>query len=257
MFCPKCGKQIADSAVFCGECGTLIPKQETQAPNTQNSAQPQVTPATVVPPTVIPQKITKPKPAKEKKTFAKSNFINALFILLITLTYTAISFLCISLLSAKDAITIQSAFNESFTCDIDFNKFLEILFSGNVIFNPTLPSTVLSLGITIFCYAVPVICGISILGTIFNKKKIRFNIATSIFSTLTSAIIILFVPLSLRFVPKLNDALSAHAGMLRDDIKAVTYTPLIITGAIILALVVISTILSVILAKRRKSNEQK
>ncbi len=268
MFCPKCGKKLVDTAIFCDGCGTQIPKQEATAPQQKNTDAP---PATTQPPTAqtitvkppvitnqintIPKTIPQPAPLKvkeQKKIFTKHNLINALFILLITAAYTGISFICISVLSAENAITVKSAYSSSFACEMNFKEFWDILYSGNVIFNPTVTSTALSLGITIFCYAVPVICAIAILGTIVNKKNLRFNICASVFSTLTSAIIISFVPLSLSLIPKLNDAISAHAGLLRDDIKAITYTPLLIASGIILALMVISTILSVILANRRK-----
>ncbi len=32
MFCPNCGKEIPDNAVFCGNCGAKIEKKQPEAP---------------------------------------------------------------------------------------------------------------------------------------------------------------------------------------------------------------------------------
>lgn len=286
MFCPKCGKSLPESAAFCNGCGTQIHKKTAPTPENPITVQAQApslitktieadakktapaTPQQSAPKPAfqsmpLTQQSTKPvtkslkaqKPPKQKKPkkqiLTKDNIINVVIWLLLVLVYAAISFICVSVLEAANTITLKSAHN-NFEYNLYFNEFLSILLNGNRAFNPTAISTTIALCVTIFCYATPVACGISALGALLTKKVIRFNIMASLVSIITSLLIMFCVSFSLRFAPVISDALSNHAGMLSDDIKTITYSPLIIVGVIILALVVVTMVISIILYSRRR-----
>lgn len=58
MYCPKCGKENVDGAVFCGSCGNKIEIQPTNI----NEA-PVETPVSEV----VPESVVTPEQTKQKK----------------------------------------------------------------------------------------------------------------------------------------------------------------------------------------------
>jgi len=84
MFCPHCGKEIADGSVFCGACGSSITLQEAPVQPAQEAAPVQpaqeaapVQPAQETAPVQPAQEAVPVQPAQAAAPFAQPTFEEA------------------------------------------------------------------------------------------------------------------------------------------------------------------------------------
>ena len=65
MFCPKCGKENVEGAVFCGSCGNKIEIQPTNINEVPVETTVETPVSEVVPKSVVTPEQTKPKKSKK------------------------------------------------------------------------------------------------------------------------------------------------------------------------------------------------
>lgn len=263
MFCPKCGRKNDDSVKFCGGCGLEL--SSVSAPPPVAPAPPKPTPPVAPPKPVPPVKpFTPGKPAKEPKktkasskdksdklTFTKDDAIRLLLWLGLTATYVAISWIFIMIFRMEETITVRSSYSTSFKGVLSLENLVDLLFAGNRLFNATVGTKALAIGIEVFFYSVPVFAALSLASTIFSKKNFAFHITSSVISFVSSLLLILVVPVSTGLISGFKTALATRIGIVADDIGRITYTPFIIFALVVVVLIVISTVFSVLLNKRR------
>ena len=276
MFCPKCGRKNDDSVKFCGGCGLELSSISAPPPVAPVPSKP-TPPVSPAPPKPIspvipapskpvpPVKPFKPgKPAKEPKkakdsskdksgklTFTKDDAIRLLLWLGLAATYVAISWIFIMIFRMEETITVKSSYSSSFNGLLTLENLLELLFTGNRMFNATVGTKALAIGIEVFFYSVPVFAALSLASTIFSKKNFAFHITSSVISFVSSLLLILVVPVSTGLISGFKTALATRIGIVSDDIGRITYNPFVIYALAAVVLIAVSTVLSVLLNKRR------
>lgn len=237
MFCPYCGKENENDAVFCEDCGKSI----LDSPPEQKPAEP---------------KAPVSKPVKERSPLiAKSTVKKILLALCLILLYAGISTLFIVMLNLENAITVKTIFDDDVTKSITLNNLLSDLISGNKVFNPTTLSLAFGMGLYALIYSVPAFALIAIAGAFCSKKTFAFYTVSSIITVLSVAASILIAPLSAIIIPGFKQAIAASAGVVLDDVGKITFIPIIIFSAIIIILLVASAIVTVTLKKEGLKNE--
>lgn len=225
MFCHFCGKEIDDNAKFCVHCGENLDSVK------------EVTQNTVV---------------KEKKPIiTKATIITTGLCLLLLVLYAGIAFLLIQLLHADDTILIKSSFDDDLVKTLTLKEFLDILLDGNRIFNPTMLSTSIGLGLSLFIYATPAFAALAFISACIGKKTAAINTVFSIMSILSAIAVAIVTPISVKLVSELKLALAYNQRMLSEDIKAFSYAKPIVYSAIVMVLVIVTGIVTRILNKRR------
>ncbi len=278
MFCPYCGNNLNDSAKFCPKCGKQIPQKSNKkptVPDTQSTpvveqkvpVTPEVS-APVYTPPVTPQqpqtpvytppvqpKIKKAKPVKEKKVreplFTKDKMTTFGLSALLFAIYAGISLIFILLLNMEGTISVETVSNSKRDITLTLSECLNIMISGNRIFNPTAMSTAAGLATYIFVYATPAFALVAFMCYIFKTKAVYMNIASTIVSGITALTTALVVPMATVVVSGYKQALSINAQVLFDDIDKITTTKLLIFVGINVALIIASFVITLILKKRR------
>lgn len=226
MFCPHCGKENDNKSVFCAACGIRI--------NESPAAPPQAVPAKNYAPLI------------KKETMIKFSLASVLVLL-----YAGISIIFIMLLTFEDSITVNTVFNSSLSKDLTLEELLEILISGNKIFNPTPLSTALGVGLYALVYSLPAFALIALIGAFIGKKTFAFYTVSSIITVLTAAIVTLITPLSVMLIPDFKQVIARSVGVIVGDVDNVTFVPIIIFVAIALVLLIAAGIVTRIFNKRR------
>lgn len=245
MFCPACGKSLADDAKFCNGCGKQINSSVIEIPQT-------TTEVNIDP---VPEN----KPVAEKKKLninVKKLFIKIGIGILLTALYVGISAIFLMVLNTDESIVINTIYESDVSHHVTLEKFLEILIDGNRIFNPTMVSTALGIGLYILIYAVPIFAGIALVTTLINKRFFSLNIVFSIISVISAAAVALVTPAAVKFVPELNQAIGVNNGIIFDDIAEFEFEKLVIFAAIAAAFIVAIIIVTIIYNKRGIKNEQ-
>ena len=224
MFCPFCGAQLNDDAVFCGSCGGQIE--------------------------------AKPKPRKKASTPAKTiitkqNMITAGLFLLLAAIYAGITLILTQVLKMEQTITVKTLFDSEVCGYMTLQQFFALLKEGNSIYYPTTVSLAYAVGFQIFLYAVPVSCGVALLGMILTKNNRSLRTLANVISGLAAALLATVVPVSLLLSPGLKNAVAMKTGVIFEDIDKITYTPMLLLAGGIVVLIVAGGIVSGILNRRR------
>lgn len=250
MFCPKCGRKNDDGVKFCGGCGTELSSISVPTPTS--------TPSTSIPPvrSFRPTKpVRAPKVSSSEKSgkikFTKDDAIRLALWLGLAATYVCISLVFIMIFSMEETISIKSTYNSSFKGLLTLENFVELLSMGNRLFNTTVLSKALSIGVEVFFYSVPVFAGLALASTIFSKKSFIFHVTSSVISFISSLLLILIVPLSVGLVPGFKTALATRISIVTEDMGKIAYTPFIIHAIAVVVLIILSTVFSVLLNNRR------
>lgn len=249
MFCPKCGKQIDSNMKFCAGCGADLASVPVQQ-NTQPAPKP-IPPVKPFKP-IKPAKITNKAPSESGKLkFTKNDAIDMGLWLGLAASYVCISLIFIMIFNMEKTISVASIFNNSFKSQISLQNFMDILSMGNRLFNTTVLSKALSIGIEIFFYSVPAFAALALASTFFSKGKLVFHVTSSIVSFISAILLAVVVPVSFGLIPGFKTALGTRIGMLPEDMGKISYTPFIIHAIAVALLIAISTVFAVMLNKRR------
>lgn len=271
MICPRCSNEIADGVPFCGYCGNPITTAEdTDATVSVVNEAPQVSePISMYTPPVAPQPVVQqpvytppvapvPKYApqiapkkKDKKPADKNAFARAGLVLVLILIFAGISALFVMMPLIEDTLSAKTISDGKDGVALTLAQYLEVMINGNRIFNPTILSKALGMGVYIFIYAVPVFALLAIIANVINKKAIALTVASSIISTLGAVIVAGVVPLSLLFIKDLKTAVALNFHVIVGDLESVAFIPVIIFMGIALVLTIASFVVLAILNKRR------
>ena len=237
MFCPHCGKENKDTSLFCAGCG----KQLKNAASVSNANVPTIT-----------------KPAKVNAPLIKKETMSQIILAaIIVLLFAGVFVLFLLLLNKEDAVSVSTLFDSSVKGTVSLKEILNILISGNKVFNPTVISAAIGIGIYIFIYSIPIFALISLIATISNKKSLALYIVSTIITVLSAATSVLVTPISVLIIPGFKQAVAATAGVMFNDINSIIFIPTIVFASIIVVLTVIIGILIGIFGKRRaKKDEQ-
>jgi hypothetical protein len=151
----------------------------------------------------------------------------------------------------EKTISVASIFNNSFKSQISLQNFMDILSMGNRLFNTTVLSKALSIGIEIFFYSVPAFAALALASTFFSKGKLVFHVTSSIVSFISAILLAVVVPVSFGLIPGFKTALATRISMLPEDMGKISYTPFIIHAIAVALLIAVSTVFAIMLSKRR------
>lgn len=235
MFCPHCGIENNDDVTYCHSCG-----KEMFFPEEKNTLGEGISP-------------TKKTVKLKLPNITKTTLITVLFCVLLAACYVALSLFMITIFTKEGTIGINSVFEKEVYKSISLKEYCNVLMNGNAVFNSTIVSTMLSIGMYLAVYGIAPIAGIAFLSTMIGKKKcFTLHILSVLYSVLSATLLALIVPISVRFVPNLKLAFAQMLVMHKNDVGKFEYNPLLIYAAIIVVATIISFVLTIVINKRRK-----
>lgn len=291
MFCAHCGKELEPGATFCGNCGKkneihVSPKKvyEFEKPADEYASSVQLhddlsvngkeTADTVKSTTVLQREVTPvpnqkirsntdfnsvprtkayPNIQKEQVSDFSIKFILWFFLFVLC---SAISAIFIFAVQYDECIKITSAFDGDVCKYLSFSEVLQYMYSGCTSFSPTVASVILAVSVYMLLYSLPVVSLIMFIGVVMGNSKIIWHTASSILNFLSAVMLMLIMPLALRFVPDIINVLAEEVSIIAVDVGAVSYIPLIAFGAIIMLLIGLSYVLLFFLLRRLKDEKE-
>jgi hypothetical protein len=220
MLCPHCGNQLTDSAKFCSKCGQKLVAE----------------------------------PVKTKTSLISGPiFANIGFWLLLTALYAGITAVFFILQSQKSGLGVQSLYHDEVISKISLGRFLRLLTNGNRIFNPTVVSKALGMGLRILYWLVPILGALALTGTILNKNAKRLCVGASVVIGITALLTATIVPLTLWLVPGVREAVAIRAGIVVGDVGGVNILwPILMAVGALALMVGVNVITAVFLNWRAK-----
>lgn len=217
---------------------------------------PTATPAPKAVPAATPKPAPAPKPVKIKKerkpiVINKKMIVTVILLIVLALVYAATAAIPFLLMDRTETVVVTTIFDDDVFGYFTLKDFAGLLMNGNKLFNPTSVSLTLAICVQVFTYCVPVFAGIAFIAACANKKSVPLHVLSSIMTGLYSVIIALSVPLSTWLIPNFKDAIAVSLKFIMGDVASVSSTAFIIVAGIMMGLVVISSILVGIIAKRR------
>lgn len=188
---------------------------------------------------------------KASVTADKESFVTMGFGALLLVAIAAINLLLFFALKFEKGISIASTFNSDVIKNISLSQVLASMYHGSSAYAPTVASKLLAMTVYVLIYSLPVISLIMFVGTAVNKSK-SWHISLTVFSILSAAALAAVVPLMLAFASTTLNIISTDVSILRDDMGAVTYLPLILFAAGAVVFTVVSYIPLITFIRRGK-----
>lgn len=249
MFCPECGNKLPDDAQFCAECGYAVKSAPVQSAVTVNDASADNA-------AVVYQAPPRQPMSEESKLKLKFSFV-------LLLLYVAISLIFILTLGAKNGVVIKAEYVAAdgvsvteYDSGVTLNELASTMVKGNSMYNPTMLTSAIGVGMYIFIFAVPVLALVAFVTTCIGKRFYSLHILSSVVSFASAAFMGAVVPVSMMLVADFKEMLYAEAGVFAQSVQSVGYIKLIIFASLAAVCVVASMVVTAMYNKRRAQYEQ-